>query len=109
VHDLALQVDEIHASVFDEMRSKQRKPRKGALWLARAQPNAPSFEGVLLDRGHERVTSNDGARAERGKAGEQRASFQGPSHSRMASIPTFATANSVPCAVRLLSKTTLNS
>jgi hypothetical protein len=99
VDDLALQVDEIHLPVLHEVRSKQRKSRKGALWLARAQPNAPSFEGVLLDRGHERVTSNDGARAERGKTGEQRASLQGPSHSRMASIPTFANASSVPCAV----------
>jgi len=62
-------------SVLHEVRSKQRKSWKGALWLARAQPNAPTSEGVLLDRSHERVTSNDGARSERGKVGEQRASL----------------------------------
>jgi len=76
VDDLASQVDEIHISVLHEVRSKQRKSRKGALWLARAQTNAPSFESVLLDRGHELLTSNDGARSERGKAGEQRAPFK---------------------------------
>ena len=59
VDDLALQVDEIHVPVLHEVRSKQRKSRKGALRLARAQPNAPSFEGILLDRGHERATSNE--------------------------------------------------
>src|SRR5215467_15732956 len=78
VDDLALQVDEINVPALHEVRSKQRKSRKGALWLARAQPDAPSFEGVLLDRGHERATSNDGARSERSKASEQRASLQKP-------------------------------
>src|SRR5262249_2091724 len=98
VDDLALQVDEIHVPVLHEVRSKQRKSRKGALWLARAQPNAPSFDGVLLDRGHERVTSNDGARSERGKAGEQRASLQGPGlmiDHRTPSIPMSATAKTL--------------
>ena len=76
VDDLTLQVDEIHVRVLHEVRSKQRKSRKGSLWLARAQSNAPSFEGILLDRGHERVTSNHGSRSERGKTGEQRASLQ---------------------------------
>jgi hypothetical protein len=61
-----------------EVRCKQRKSRKGVLWLARAQPDAPSFEGVLLDRGHERATSNQGIRSERDKASEQRASLQEP-------------------------------
>src|SRR5215472_11477799 len=76
VDDLALQVDKIHVRILHEVRSKQRKSWKGALWRARAQPNAPSFEGVLLDSGHEWVTSNDGTRGERDKAGEQRASLQ---------------------------------
>jgi len=32
------------------------------LWLARAQPDASSFKSILLDRGHELVTSRGGAR-----------------------------------------------
>jgi hypothetical protein len=51
-----------------------------------------AFESVLLDRCHNFVTSNEGARPEGGKAGEQRASLQGPKFTvdhRMASIPTL--------------------
>src|SRR5215467_6339248 len=60
VYDLALQVDEVYVAVLHEVWSKQRKSRSDALWLARAQPDAPSLESVLLDRGHELLTSRGG-------------------------------------------------
>ena len=77
VGDLTLNIDEIHVAVFDEVRSKQRISRKDALRLARAQPNAPSFESVLLDGCHERVTSRGAACSKCGKAGEQPTALPG--------------------------------
>src|SRR5262249_37347500 len=66
VHDLALKVDEIDVPVLHEMRGKERKSGRGALWLTGAQPNASTFEGVLFDHRHNLIASNSRARAERG-------------------------------------------
>src|SRR5471030_1801134 len=86
---LALEIDEVHVSVLHEKRGKQSKLRSGALRVGRDQTNTPAFEGVLLDCRHRLVTFNDGARAKRGEAGEQRAPLQRPRFMvdhRMASI-----------------------
>jgi len=53
------------------VRSKQRKSGRDALRLARAQPNTSSFESILLDCCHERVTPGGAAGGEGSKAGEQ--------------------------------------
>jgi hypothetical protein len=77
VGDLTLKIDQIHVPIFYEVRSKQRKSGGDALWLASAQPDAPSFEGVLLDCCHKLVTSHGVARGKCGKASEQRTSLPG--------------------------------
>jgi hypothetical protein len=95
VDDLALKVDQKYDSVLHKMRGKKRKPRRGALRLTSAQANAPALEGVLLGRRHDLVKSNDGARTEGGKAGEQCASLQRPGFTvdhLMVSVPSSAPA-----------------
>ena len=54
MHDLSLKVDEIHRPILLEARSKEGKPWTGALGVASAQADTPTFECVLLDHlGHQ--------------------------------------------------------
>src|SRR5260221_12047383 len=74
---LALKIDEVHASVFHEMRGKKRKSRKRAPRFARAQANTAALERVLLHRSrHGLIAANHRACPEGGRAGKQRASLQ---------------------------------
>jgi hypothetical protein len=50
VDDAPLKVNEKHGAVLRETWSEQRVPGTGALGIARAQPDAPTLEGVLFDR-----------------------------------------------------------
>jgi hypothetical protein len=75
VNDLALKIDQIHSSVFHEMRRKECKPRERALSFASAQANTSAFEGILLDGGYDRAGDEDRARTDSGRAGEHRATL----------------------------------
>src|SRR5262245_15064588 len=75
--DLTLKIDEVHIPVFYEVRSKQRKSMKGTFRLARAQPNAPSFESVLLDGCHKLVSSHGAVCSKSGESREQHPSLPG--------------------------------
>src|SRR5260370_20499154 len=84
---LALKIDEVHASVFHEMRGKKRKSRKRAPRFARAQANTAALERVLLHRSrHGLIAANHRACPEGGRAGKQRASLQFMAHHLTLSI-----------------------
>src|SRR5215472_17156177 len=91
VNDLALKIDQIHTSVFLEMRSKECKPGERASRLASAQPNTTALERVLLYRGGlGLIAANGGACPEGRRAGKQRASLQFVAHHLTLSTSGFS-------------------